>query len=149
MPLEKYFFTLFKCFLKTFFSSSFNLCLNCKWICHELQPLKCILLICSTVCEVASGFPTPRYRHNWTEIWFLETKFILHTFLCHIFHCLVLFIIKISFDCLFIDIKVKIPCFRIQKSGIRNRVVKQSLNTRRLIPAYRGSKGMQTSICSP
>ena len=39
-------------------------------------------------------------------------------------------------DCLFIEIIVKNFCFRIQKSGIMNRAVKQSLNTRRIIPAY-------------
>ena len=37
----------------------------------------------------------------------------------------------------------------LQDSEIRNRAVKQSLNTRRLIPASRGSKGMKTSIGSP
>ena len=52
-------------------------------------------------------------------------------------------------DCLFIDIIVKNFCFRIQKSEIMSRAVKQSLNTRQLIPAYIGSKGMNTSIGSP
>ena len=52
-------------------------------------------------------------------------------------------------DCLFIDIKVKILCFRIQKSGIRDRAVKQSLITRRLVTAYRGYKGLETSIGTP
>ena len=46
-------------------------------------------------------------------------------------------------------VKIKILCFMIQKSRIRNRAVKQSLNTRRLIPAYRGPQGMTTSIGSP
>ena len=59
-----------------------------------------------------------------------------------------LFITDIILDCLFIDIKVKILCFRIKKLGIRNRAVKHSLNTRRFIPAYRGSKGIKTLIGS-
>ena len=56
---------------------------------------------------------------------------------------------NICLDSLFIYIKVKILCFRIQKSEIRNRAVKQFLNTRRLIPAFRGSKGLKISIGSP
>ena len=139
---------LLRCILKCF-SCSFNLYLNSKWICHEVLPLISILFKCSTVYVVASGFLNPRYRHNWTGIWFHETKFILQTFFCQSLHCQVLFIIDICFDCLFINTKVMICCFVIQKSGIRNRAVKQSLNTRRQIPAYRGSKGMKTYIDSP
>ena len=41
-----------------------------------------------------------------------------------------LFIINICLDCLFIDIEVKILCFRIKTLVIRNRAIKQSLNTR-------------------
>ena len=59
------------------------------------------------------------------------------------------FLLLMCLDCLFIDIIVKNFCFRIQKSGIMNRAVKQSLNTRPLNPAYRGFKGMNTSIGSP
>ena len=59
----------------------------CRKVCRAITFWAGHLGLCSTVCVVASGFPTPRYRHNWTEIWFLETKFNLQTFLCQSLHC--------------------------------------------------------------
>ena len=37
--------------------------MNLSWA----STFESMLPICSTVCVVVSGFPTPRYRHNWTS----------------------------------------------------------------------------------
>ena len=110
--------TLFRCILEMFFFS-FNLYLNSKWICHELQLLKSMLPLCSTVCVVASGFPTPRYRHNWTEIWFLETKFILPFFArTYTVKCCLLLIFVLIVCLLTLKSRFFASGFRNQESGI-------------------------------
>ena len=60
-------------------------------------------------------------------------------------HCIVFMLLLVS---LFSDVGVSTLGFRIQDSGNKNRAVKQSLMTSRLIHGWRGSKGMNNSIRS-
>ena len=115
---------------------SFNLYLSSKWICYELKPLKqCYLFVQLCVCssEWVSDPKIPaqlnRNLVSWNWIYITDLSLPELTLLSAAYYWFLfrLFVCWHKFqDSLFHD------------SDFRNRAVKQSLNTRRLIRAYSG-----------